>query len=189
MLTYTHVFYFFIFSLDVVTRLSKNSCLRLVEHNVINIIFELIKSCNRSQPHMEVLKHGLNIIENLSRDPDTNAAVFYAPGGMEILVECSQAYRENEMVFESVVTILLLHLEIDPARGRVVRGMTTEIKKLKGVLTVMERKVERETRSVGGSRFGGTAMASGPAAVAKANSVKMLLSSVTKLRKIVDLVK
>ncbi|KAG0053427.1 hypothetical protein BGZ83_001141 [Gryganskiella cystojenkinii] len=179
------------YHLDVVTRLSKNSCQRLVEHNVINIIFQLIKSCNRSQPHMEVLKHGLNIIENLSRDLDTNAAVFYAPEGMEILVECSQAYRENEMVFESVVTILLLHLEVDPARRKVVRGMTTEIKKLKGVLTVMERKVERETRTVGGgSRFGsGSAMASGPAAVAKANSVRMLVSSVTKLRKIVDLVK
>ncbi|KAF9941966.1 hypothetical protein BGZ67_003537 [Mortierella alpina] len=137
------------YHLDVVTRLSKNSCLRLVEHNVINIIFQLIKSCNRSQPHMEVLKHALNIIENLSRDADTSGSVFWAPEGVEILVDSAQAYRENEMVFESVVRILLTHLEEDESRRRVMRAMTPEVKKLKGILAVMERKVEREKRARG----------------------------------------
>ncbi|KAF9169615.1 hypothetical protein BGX20_010075 [Mortierella sp. AD010] len=162
------------YHLDVVTRLSKNSCLRLVEHNVVNIIFQLIKSCNRSQPHMEVLKHGLNIIENLSRDPDTIGSVFWAPEGMEILVDSAQAYRENEMVFESVVTILLIHVEHDENRRRVMRAMGPEVKKLKGVLTVMERKVERETRSK--SLY-----------MAPGKSVRLLISSVGKLRKVVEL--
>ncbi|KAG0002513.1 hypothetical protein BGZ80_010660 [Entomortierella chlamydospora] len=162
------------YHLDVVTRLSKNSCLRLVEHNVVNIIFQLIKSCNRSQPHMEVLKHGLNIIENLSRDPDTIGSVFWAPEGMEILVDSAQAYRENEMVFESVVTILLIHVEHDENRRRVMRAMGPEVKKLKGVLTVMERKVERETRSK--SLY-----------MAPGKSIRLLISSVGKLRRVVEL--
>ncbi|KAF9333100.1 hypothetical protein BG006_004013 [Podila minutissima] len=170
------------YHLDVVTRLSKNSCLRLVEHNVVNIIYKLIKSCNRSQPHMEVLKHSLNIIENLSRDPDTSGAVFWATGGIEILVDSAQAYRENEMVFESVVTILLIHLEVanDHAnRRRAMKTMAPEVKKLRGVLTVMERKVERETRS----RPGVLASKHNTAHTA------MLVSSVNKLRRIVELLR
>ncbi|KAG0088068.1 hypothetical protein BGZ92_006649 [Podila epicladia] len=171
------------YHLDVVTRLSKNSCLRLVEHNVVNIIYQLIKSCNRSQPHMEVLKHSLNIIENLSRDPDTSGAVFWATGGVEILVDSAQAYRENEMVFESVVTILLIHLEVanDHAnRRRAMKSKAPEVKKLRGVLTVMERKVERETRS-----------RPGVLASSKHNMAHtaMLVSSVNKLRRIVELLK
>ncbi|KAG0315069.1 hypothetical protein BGZ99_007687 [Dissophora globulifera] len=169
------------YHLDVVTRLSKNSCLRLVEHNVINIIFQLIKSCNRSQPHMEVLKHGLNIIENLSRDNDTVGSVFWAPGGMEILVDCSQAYRENEMVFESVVTILLIHLELDAERRKVVKAMAPEVKKLRGVLAVMERRVEREARNKSAAY---TPTAAGGAGK---SSYRMLVQSVGKLRRIVEL--
>ncbi|KAI1316955.1 hypothetical protein EDD11_009199 [Mortierella claussenii] len=162
------------YHLDVVTRLSRNSCLRLVEHNVVNIIFQLIRSCNRSQPHMEVLKHGLNIIENLSRDRETIKSVFWAPEGMEILVDCAQAYRENEMVFESVVTILLLHLEQGESQRQAVRSLTPEVKKLKGVLTVMERKVEREQRSK--SLY-----------TAPSKPLRLLTSSVGKLRRIVQL--
>ncbi|KAF9984582.1 hypothetical protein BGZ65_000089 [Modicella reniformis] len=162
------------YHLDVVSRLSKNSRLRLVEHNVINIIFQLIKSCNRSQPHMEVLKHGLNIIENLSLDSDTIGSVFWAPEGIEIIVDCVQAYRENEVVFESVVRILLIHLEQDEKRRRVVKAMAPEVKKLKGVLTVMQRKVDRETRS--------KSLYSAPG-----KSVSQLIQSVGKLRRIVEL--
>ncbi|KAF9582765.1 hypothetical protein BGW38_010790 [Lunasporangiospora selenospora] len=184
------------YHLDVVTRLSKNSCLRLVEHNVVNIIFQLIKSCNRSQPHMEVLKHGLNIVENLSRDPDTVGSVFWAPEGMEILVDCAQAYRENELVFESVVTILLIHLEQDQDenRRRVMRSMTPEVKKLRGVLTVMERKLEREERSGGGSRghhptgsISGMGSSRTMTGGGGGRPVRLLVSSVNKLRRIVEL--
>ncbi|KAF9379139.1 hypothetical protein BGX21_002722 [Mortierella sp. AD011] len=135
----------------------------------------VLKACyHLGNPHMEVLKHGLNIIENLSRDPDTIGSVFWAPEGMEILVDSAQAYRENEMVFESVVTILLIHVEHDENRRRVMRAMGPEVKKLKGVLTVMERKVERETRSK--SLY-----------MAPGKSVRLLISSVGKLRKVVEL--
>ncbi|KAF9928416.1 hypothetical protein FBU30_002374 [Linnemannia zychae] len=187
------------YHLDVVTRLSKNSCLRLVEHNVVNIIFQLIKSCNRSQPHMEVLKHGLNIIENLSWDHDTTGSVFWAPEGLEILIDSAQSYRENDMVLDSTLTILLIHLDHEflnqrqiqqhhqpdmagyLRRRRVVKAMTNEIKKLKGILTVMERKLERETR-------GKPPLTAARLRQLPPNSpLKALLGSVNKLRRITEL--
>ncbi|KAF9117855.1 hypothetical protein BGW39_001722 [Mortierella sp. 14UC] len=115
---------------------------------------------------MEVLKHALNIIENLSWDRDTTGSVFWAPEGLEILVDSAQSYRENDMVLDSTLTILLIHLDheyttqrqhlhqanLQPdmdgylKRRRVVKAMGNEIKKLRGILAVMERKLERETR-------------------------------------------
>ncbi|KAG0249919.1 hypothetical protein DFQ27_009719 [Actinomortierella ambigua] len=172
------------YHLDVVTRLSKNSCLRLVEHNVVNIIFRLIRSCNRSQPHMEVLKHALNIVENLSRDPDTIAPVFWAPEGMEILVDTVQAYRENEMVLGSAMTILLIHIEANEGRQRALKNrMPAEIKKLRGVLTVLERKLDREMKSHHGHR----SHHHPSQGAAGAGGLQQLTASVNKLRKAVHL--
>ncbi|KAG9070338.1 hypothetical protein KI688_009675 [Linnemannia hyalina] len=188
------------YHLDVVTRLSKNSCLRLVEHNVVNIIFQLIKSCNRSQPHMEVLKHSLNILENLSWDRDTTGSVFWAPDGLEILVDTAQSYRENDMVFDSTLTIMLIHLDhefltqrqiqqqIQPdmdgylKRRRVFKAMANEAKKLRGILTVMERKLERETR--GKPPLTATRMRQLP----QNSPLRALVTSVNKLRRIGELV-
>ncbi|KAG0229939.1 hypothetical protein BGW41_002836 [Actinomortierella wolfii] len=171
------------YHLDVVTRLSKNSCLRLVEHNVVNIIFRLIRSCNRSQPHMEVLKHALNIIENLSRDPDTIAPVFWAPEGMEILVDTAQAHRENDMVFDSTMTILLIHLEANEGRrGALKNRMPAEIKKLRGILTVLERKLDREMKSHHHHRHHHPSQG-----VTGAGGPQQLAISVGKLRRVVQM--
>lgn len=125
---------------------------------------------------MQVLKHALNIIENLSRDHDTIGSVFWDPEGMEILVDSAQAYRENEMVFDSVVTILLIHLEVDESRRRFMRAMTAEVRKLKGVLTVMERKVEREGRNKS-------------MLAASRKTLRQLVASVNKLRRIIELLR
>ena len=170
--------------------------MRLVEHNVINIIFQLIKSCNRSQPHMEVMKHSLNIIENLSRDRDTTGSVFWAPEGLEILVDSAQSYRENDMVLNSVLTILLIHLDVASLtpqqqtnadmdgyakRRRVMSAMAPEVKKMRGVQTVMERKLERETRSKPGMT------AARMKQLPPNHPLRMLTSSVAKLRRIAEL--
>lgn len=107
-------------------------------------------------------------------DPDTIGSVFWAPEGIEIIVECAQAYRENDVVFDSVVKILLIHLEQDEGRRRVMKGMAPEVKKLKGVLAVMLRKVEREKRT--------KSLYSAPS-----KSVLLLIQSVGKLQRIVEL--
>ena len=48
------------------TRLSPVCCERLASHHAIPILLFLIQSCNRSQPHMEVLRLALNVLRNLA---------------------------------------------------------------------------------------------------------------------------
>ena len=52
---------------DVATRLSWRCCERLVEVNAVGVIYRLILSCNRSLPHMELIKFSVSILLNLAK--------------------------------------------------------------------------------------------------------------------------
>jgi len=43
----------------------------LCYHNVVIILFNLMRSCNRSMPHLELLRLTLQIIYNLTANPKT----------------------------------------------------------------------------------------------------------------------
>ena len=53
--------------LDVATRLSPACCERMVEVNAVSVIYTLISSCNRSQPHMEIIRLAISILLNLAK--------------------------------------------------------------------------------------------------------------------------
>jgi hypothetical protein len=53
--------------LDVATRLSSACCEKFVSVNAVHVIYRLMKGCNRSQPHMELLKYSVTILLNLAK--------------------------------------------------------------------------------------------------------------------------
>ncbi|RUP51136.1 LOW QUALITY PROTEIN: hypothetical protein BC936DRAFT_149745 [Jimgerdemannia flammicorona] len=136
----------------LVTDLSKICCLRLIEHNVIRIIFTLIKQSNRSQPHMEVLKHAMYILRNLSRTPETSPHVFADPEGVDILVESLQSYRENERIFACAASILVTMArggQDGTANARQMRQLPNVLKRIKAVQAFAERKFAKEFSATG----------------------------------------
>ena len=52
---------------DVATRLSPVCCERMVEVNAVGVLYQLLNSCNRSLPHMEIIKYTVNILLNLAK--------------------------------------------------------------------------------------------------------------------------
>lgn len=52
-------------TLDVSTRLSQSCCEALCQVGGVGILFNLIRNCNRSKPHMELVCHALRVIQNL----------------------------------------------------------------------------------------------------------------------------
>lgn len=52
---------------DVATHLSPACCERMVEVNAVSVIYTLISSCNRSQPHMEIIRLAISILLNLAK--------------------------------------------------------------------------------------------------------------------------
>jgi len=52
---------------EVVTRLSPESCQRMADGKAVDVLYKLMRHCNRSLPHMELLKYALCILLNLSK--------------------------------------------------------------------------------------------------------------------------
>ena len=52
---------------EAVTRLSPECCEQMVEGHALPVIFKLIRSCNRSIPHMELIKYSVTVLLNVAK--------------------------------------------------------------------------------------------------------------------------
>ncbi|XP_037625418.1 abnormal spindle-like microcephaly-associated protein isoform X1 [Sebastes umbrosus] len=82
-------------NLETATRLSPECCERLVESGATNVIFTLIRCCNRSVPCMDVITYSIQILLNLSKYHKTIDAVYSVDTSVETLLDLLQRYREK----------------------------------------------------------------------------------------------
>ncbi|KAF7651196.1 hypothetical protein LDENG_00114280 [Lucifuga dentata] len=82
-------------NLETATRLSPECCERLVESGATNVIFTLIRCCNRSVPCMDVITYSIQILLNLSKYHKTTEAVYAVENSVETLLDLLQRYREK----------------------------------------------------------------------------------------------
>nr|XP_033478007.1 abnormal spindle-like microcephaly-associated protein [Epinephelus lanceolatus] len=82
-------------NLETATRLSPECCERLVESGATNVIFTLIRCCNRSVPCMDVITYSIQILLNLSKYHKTIEAVYSVENSVETLLDLLQRYREK----------------------------------------------------------------------------------------------
>ncbi|XP_060083344.1 abnormal spindle-like microcephaly-associated protein homolog [Ylistrum balloti] len=92
--------------LETSTRLSPACCQRMVNVNAVGVIYRLIQSCNRSQPHMEIIRYSINILLNLAKYEKTRSAVYEVEGATECLLELMQVYREKGHIFSCSCTLM-----------------------------------------------------------------------------------
>ena len=64
--------------------------MHLIESNVLPIIFELIRGCNRSLPHMEILRHCMVILESLAQIDKGLHGIVHTPDALDLLVETGE---------------------------------------------------------------------------------------------------
>uniref|UniRef100_A0A7N6C0B7 Calponin-homology (CH) domain-containing protein n=1 Tax=Anabas testudineus TaxID=64144 RepID=A0A7N6C0B7_ANATE len=82
-------------NLGEATRLSPECCERLVESGATDVIFTLIRCCNRSVPCMDVITFSIQILLNLSKYHKTIEAVYSVENSVETLLDLLQRYREK----------------------------------------------------------------------------------------------
>ncbi|KAJ9086814.1 hypothetical protein DSO57_1000436 [Entomophthora muscae] len=93
--------------LVVVTQLSSSCRQRLVnQYHVIQIILELMRSCNRSQPHQEILRHAVVILENISRDPNCDWGRHVTPKEVDDLVATMLDHKDLHHILTSLMVTL-----------------------------------------------------------------------------------
>eukprot|EP01028_Stygiella_incarcerata_P011681 TRINITY_DN670_c0_g1_i4.p1 TRINITY_DN670_c0_g1~~TRINITY_DN670_c0_g1_i4.p1 ORF type:complete len:1340 (+),score=352.30 TRINITY_DN670_c0_g1_i4:70-4089(+) len=132
-------------NLDVTTKWSKECRGQLHRDGAIVAIIKLMQSCNRSQPHVELLLHILNVIHHLVEDANTVDAVLDAPESVETLVDVLQMFRDRDAVVLKVLQTIQCLL-LDDERLIIIRDLSESIKRMESIHSVLSRKLSMEKK-------------------------------------------
>lgn len=139
--------------LDKVTRLSPECCLVFTREGAIEILYNFILNCNRSVPHMDLIKLCLQILINLSKYTQSVEYILQPPGSLNILSNLLQAYQStNPNIFMDSCIIFILLSQNESIKNYILR-QDNFINKLRGIYAVLERRATlREKRCSLGSK-------------------------------------
>ncbi|XP_042887717.1 abnormal spindle-like microcephaly-associated protein homolog isoform X1 [Penaeus japonicus] len=134
--------------LDTSTRWSPPCCEKLSEGIALDTIMFLLRSCNRSIPHMQIQSYVLNILINLARYPYTAPSLHRLEGLVESVVQLMTIYYEKgPAIFTKCCTLLYILTTTNPPQ----KDMS--MAKLKDELTSLKNlMVRRENASLRGQR-------------------------------------
>jgi Calponin homology (CH) domain/IQ calmodulin-binding motif len=93
-------------TLEVVTGLLEICCVQAVEKRAVPVLFALMQSCNRSTPHLQLVRHCLNTLLNLAKCSLVSRNVFEPENAVDILVEQLQIYRDKDDIFLRIVHLM-----------------------------------------------------------------------------------
>uniref|UniRef100_A0A3P9LT42 Abnormal spindle microtubule assembly n=1 Tax=Oryzias latipes TaxID=8090 RepID=A0A3P9LT42_ORYLA len=141
-------------NLETATRLSPECCERLVQSGATNVIFTLIRCCNRSVPCMDVITFSIQILLNLSKYQKTIEAVYSVENSVETLLDLLQRYREKAgdkvaekggSIFTKACFLLALLLQ-DKRRAEAVMKLPKALDRIRSIyrLTARKHKMDAE---------------------------------------------
>ncbi|CAO2637108.1 Abnormal spindle-like microcephaly-associated protein homolog [Lemmus lemmus] len=81
--------------LEVVSRLSPLCCESMAESGAISTIFDVIRSCNRSVPCMEVVGYAVQVLLNVAKYEKTTSAVYEVTNCVDTLLQLLQVYQQK----------------------------------------------------------------------------------------------
>jgi abnormal spindle-like microcephaly-associated protein len=92
-------------TLEIATRLSDVCCASFAEAKAPDILFSLIRTCNRSLPHVELLHHTLLTMSNVAQYDDLMHSMATVTG-VEVFLDLVQMFRDKDGVFCLAVSLL-----------------------------------------------------------------------------------
>eukprot|EP01034_Spumella_vulgaris_P023201 gene23201-29397_t len=139
-------------TLELSTSLSKYCCEAFAQAGAPDILFSLLRSCNRSTPHQELLRVALVVLLHVARHDHLAAIVATSVDSAESLVDLIQMFRDKKSLF-ILATELLARLVNASDISKSSCNSPVIRKRLEGILHIMERKNRLEVRvlSVGSS--------------------------------------
>ncbi|PFX15185.1 Abnormal spindle-like microcephaly-associated protein-like [Stylophora pistillata] len=132
-------------NLEVVTRLSEVCCQQVVKDGALPVIFKVIKKCNRSLPHLEVIKYSISILFNVAKYPSVYYAVYEQPDSIETLVELLANFRDKTALFAKTCCLLVV-LCRDSSITQHILNMAKTIEDIKSVHKIAERNHRLEAK-------------------------------------------
>jgi len=92
-------------TLEVSTRLSEKCCRAFATADAPEILYALIRTCNRSLPHIELLHYVLLTLSNVARYPSLMPSVA-TDDSLEVLMDLTQMFRDKENIFCLAIALL-----------------------------------------------------------------------------------
>lgn len=124
--------------LELSTRLSYDCCVAFNKARAPAILFTLVRTCNRSLPHLELLHCTLQTMSNVSTHSDLLPDVAAEPN-VEVLLDLVQMFRDKNRIFALAVH-LLSRLVRTKSELQTLCSSKENVKRLKGVLAMCSRK-------------------------------------------------
>ncbi|XP_068734820.1 abnormal spindle-like microcephaly-associated protein homolog [Montipora capricornis] len=132
-------------NLEVVTRLSEVCCQQVVEDGALPVIFKVIKKCNRSLPHLEVIKYSLSILYNVAKFPSVYRAIYEVLDSVDTLIELLVNFRDKSIVFCKTCYLLVL-LCRDASIALDIRNKKRIVHEIRSVHNITERNYKLEAK-------------------------------------------
>jgi abnormal spindle-like microcephaly-associated protein len=133
-------------TLSLATLVSYDVADRLVQEGALAHLFRLIRSCNRSTPHMELIKLALEVLENVARQSAYAATLVEDPTSVEVLVDLMQMYRDKEMLFRRTVAVLLAVCIRSVECRAILAAHVAQVKRMETVHALVDRKLRLEAQ-------------------------------------------
>lgn len=92
-------------SLEIWTKSSYNSCKMLITSESVEILYSLIRACNRSVPHVELLEYILETLFHVTKYEDLIPSIC-SESLVETLVDLIQLFRDKDDIFCYAAIIL-----------------------------------------------------------------------------------
>ena len=128
-------------NLEKVTQQSIGDCEFIVQTNIQNKMMTILRRCNRSSPHLELIKAILSVFINISQHPSTLSRLANEKG-IDILTDTVQMFRDKSNIF--ALSSELLERFLLSSESLILKYSTPENKKrLSSVLSTSRGQVEQ----------------------------------------------
>jgi abnormal spindle-like microcephaly-associated protein len=131
--------------LDRVTKLSPECCAFFVRERAVDTLYTFILNCNRSVPHMDLVKLCLQVLINLAKYARTQEHVVVRAGGeaLSIFMNLLQAYYvSNAHICMSVCVLLIVLVDKYEESRAFVFADKVFVKKLEQIHSTLERRAQ-----------------------------------------------
>ncbi|KAI8771163.1 abnormal spindle microcephaly-associated protein [Biomphalaria glabrata] len=125
--------------LEYATRLSPVCCLQIIEVNAVSVLFRLISSCNRSVPHMELIRYSICILLNLAKCERTLNDVLQSDDNISVLLDMLQIYRDKGPIFLNTCMLLGI-LGLNEHRKQRIVQHPQLVERLQSIYALTQRK-------------------------------------------------
>ena len=105
-------------SAEAASRLSVWCCKSFVEDEVaVNTMFEVLRLCNRSEPHRKLISVTLTTLLNISRDPEMCAPLMGEEQRVGTIAFTAERYKEYNGIFSQACALLCGAAQVDEIRA------------------------------------------------------------------------